>query len=80
ELLIANWTMFINPRRMIAYVMQSVRDASLPRVKTDEVKKKGVQVTISRFEFSEAGFVVWADFSIPLNDGEVAVGTTELLF
>lgn len=79
DLLIAKWACFVDVRRLMAFVMSHVRDAQLPHVADDEVAPKGVQITISRFQWKQEGFLVWVDFTIPVERTQIAVGTTELL-
>jgi hypothetical protein len=79
NLLVAKWANFVDARRLIAFIMACVRDATLPHCIEEEVPAKGVQISISRFEWTQPGFLIWADFSIPTGEGEVAVGTTEFL-
>jgi hypothetical protein len=79
ELLVANWAHVLDAKRVMALVLQCVRDAQLPHVEEDEVPLKGSQVSISRFEWHQEGFLVWVDFSVPVAGGSMAVGTTELV-
>lgn len=79
ELLVARWAHFVDARRLMAFVMACVRDAHLPHSIETEVPVKGVQISISRFEWTQPGFLIWVDFSIPVGEGQVAVGTAELV-
>lgn len=81
ELLVANWTQFIDSSRLMAFVLQNTRDriehfAILP---SSSVINKGVRLTISRFQMEKTGFVVWVEFSVPIGTNSIAVGTTELV-
>ncbi len=58
ELLVARWAHFVDARRLMAFVMACVRDAHLPHSVETEVPVKGVQISISRFEW-EALQVSW---------------------
>ncbi len=80
ELLVANWTQFIETNKLMAFVLEAVRD----RVRSDftvvaqsSVGRKGVQITMSRFQLVADGFILWVDFSVPHEDN-TAVGTSEL--
>jgi hypothetical protein len=79
KVLLVNWTKFINPQRMISFILSNVRDTNL--VKSDritELKQKSVQITLSQFRPTNHGsFIIWADFIIPKKEG-LAVGTCEL--
>lgn len=79
KVLLANWTKFINPQRMISFVLSNVRDTDLVRVDhASPAQKKSVQITLSQFRPAKNGsYMIWADFVIPKKDG-VAVGTCEL--
>ncbi len=82
ELLVAKWAHFVDARKLIAFVVACVRDAHLPHcedVGDFENFAKSVRISISRFEWVQDGFLIWADFSIPSGRHEVATGTTELL-
>lgn len=79
EVLVSRWAYFVDAKRLLACVMTCVRDAHLPRVADGDVPRRGAQVTISRFEWSQSGFLLWADFSLPVGDDATAVGTTEMI-
>jgi hypothetical protein len=79
RLLLANWTKFINPQKLIAFVLSAVRDAELGTLKTDSPKKPSLQITLSQFRPEAEGFLIWVDFTIPKPKG-AAVGTCELRF
>jgi len=77
EVLVAKWAHFVDVRRLMAFVMVSVRDAHLPHLIDDDVTPKGTQITVSRFELFQGGFLLWIDFSMPLENNQLAVGTVE---
>lgn len=81
KLLLTRWTTFINPNKMIAFVLANVRDTELTTTKgTPLLKNKSLKITISRFQAnSDRTFVVWVEFVIPKSTG-LAVGTCELKF
>lgn len=80
RLLLTNWTTFINPQRLIAFVLSKVRDTELNTIKTKPPKtKSSMQLTISQFRSCPEGFILWVDFVIPKPEG-TAVGTCELRF
>lgn len=80
QLLIANWTKFINVHKFMALVLTSVRDSDLVQVyQNSPVKASGIQITVSAFNILQEGRgVIWADFVIPKSDTKVAVGTCEI--
>ncbi len=80
ELLVANWTSFMDYSKLMAFVLKCVRDnvnKDFSILTQSSVKRKGVQITLSRFQLVENGFIVWVDFSVP-HENNVAVGTSEL--
>jgi hypothetical protein len=80
ELLVANWTHFVDSGRLMAYVLQNVQANvnNLAVIPTSEIKPKGVQITLSRFHWTMSGFLIWAEFTVPVRLDMVAVGTMEL--
>jgi hypothetical protein len=78
QLLIKHWTEFLDYRKLIAFVLQSVRDANLPVYEEDDLPKKGVEINITRFNILDDGFLLWIDFTAPQNDG-FAIGTCECI-
>ena len=80
ELLVANWTQFLDSSKLMGYVLQNVRDRidSFAVVPQTGIKQKGVQITLSRFQIVPTGFIVWVEFTVPMAMNQLAVGTTEL--
>jgi hypothetical protein len=68
-LLIANWSQFINPRELLNYASEHAR-SFFGLMSQAHVN----HLTISRFELTEQGFVVWIDYTI-----EKVRGTSEFL-
>jgi len=81
RLLLTHWTSFINPQRLIAFVLANVRDAELTAQKgTLPSQNKSLKITISHFRAThDRTFIVWVEFVIPRLTG-LAVGTCELRF
>jgi hypothetical protein len=79
ELLVANWTKFLDTKAVMAFVLASVRDNIEQNfcVMSGSTSNKGVQITVSRFQMAQDGFTIWIDFHVPQEEG-VAVGTSEL--
>ena len=79
ELLVANWTKFMDTKAMMAFVLGCVRDNIEKNfcVMPGSASNKGVQITVSRFHIAQDGFTIWIDFHVPQEEG-VAVGTSEL--
>lgn len=81
ELLIANWTHFLDSSRLLAFVLQTVQ-ANINRlaiISSSEIKPKGVSVTLSRCHWTPQGFILWAEFHVPVSANKMAEGTMELL-
>lgn len=78
KILTALWTDFLDYRKVIAFIMASVRDNinNLPVHQEDDLPKKGVEIAISRFSIKNGGFLLWIDFTIPRESG-FAIGTCE---
>jgi hypothetical protein len=80
RLLLTHWTCFINPNRLIAFVLANVRDTELTLQKSTNPSTKSLKITISQFRASEdRTFILWVEFIIPKSTG-FAVGTCELRF
>lgn len=78
ELLVANWTGFLDTSKLMVYVLGHIQETINKdfAVIIQSVPHK-TQITISRFQLIESGFLIWVDFSAPREEG-VAVGTAEL--
>lgn len=80
ELLLASWTQFLDSSKILAFVQECVEYAknNFAVVEDMQIPKKGKQVTLSRFQIVPQGFILWAEFSVPMQD-KVATGTVEFL-
>ena len=78
ELLIANWTSFINYGQLMTHVLEIVRDAELAVMEQATIPKIGIQISISRFELKHDSFLIWVEFKVPKGDNKIAIGTSEL--
>lgn len=81
ELLVANWTHFIDSSRLMAYVLQKIQENAnnLAIISGADIKPKGFRVTISRCCLKPQGFIIWVEFAAPLSKDKMAEGTMELL-
>jgi len=80
ELLVANWTHFLDSSRLLAFVLQTVK-ANINRlaiISSSEIKPKGVSLTLSRCYWTPKGFTLWVEFHIPIASTQMAEGTMEL--
>jgi len=78
ELLIANWTSFINYSKLMAHILEIVRDTELAVMEQSTIPKVGIQISISRFELIHNGFLIWVEFKVPKEENKIAIGTSEL--
>lgn len=78
--LLANWDKFTDHKRLMATVLAHARHADL-HIDTEAPQGKEflkqTKVSLSRFQPTQGGFLIWADFSIPRNGG-LGIGTAEL--
>jgi hypothetical protein len=56
KLLIANWTKFLDSRQLLSLATQYAKPI--------DSSKKPESLTISRFELTDKGFIIWLDFTI----------------
>jgi len=80
ELLIAKWSQFINVSKLFEFIETNVkkRKNSFGIINDTTVKMKGKQLMLSRFQLTAQGFLIWVEFTVPVDAG-IATGTTELL-
>lgn len=81
KLLVANWTHFLDSSKLMAFVLKTVQENAnrLDIISSEKIKNKGIKITVSRFELTNNGFIVWVDFNVPLQQFKYADGTLELL-
>ena len=81
ELLVANWTQFIDSSKLLAFVLQNVQQnkSKLAMIPNSEINPKGIKITLSRCYLTTKGFFLWVEFTVPLAAKQVAEGTMELL-
>lgn len=81
ENLVANWTKFIDGSKLLAYVLQNVKNNTnnFGNISNSSMPVKGVSITISRFHWINQGFIIWVEFNVPLSSTNMAEGTMELL-
>jgi hypothetical protein len=80
ELLIANWTEFLDSSKLLAFVLKTVQANKnrLAVISNAKINPKGVSITLSRCHWTPQGFILWVEFNIPLNANQLAEGTIEL--
>ncbi|MEI8270330.1 MAG: hypothetical protein WCG45_03090 [bacterium] len=80
ELLIANWTQFLDHSKLLAFVLFKIQEEAnnLTHIEVEEKPFKGIRITISRFSFAKNGFIFWVDFIAPFSSSQIVEGTMEL--
>lgn len=80
KLLRKNWTSFIHKNRLIAFVLQTARDADLPEAEgVTSAPSHGVKITVSQTDLQSDGLLMWVDFDIPTTLNRRSVGTCEVV-
>jgi len=78
EVLIRNWASFLDSKKLMVRVLQDANSTAdtFNIVMKDVGPKKMVQISVSRFQLTTDGFVVWVEFVIP-RERETYIGTAE---
>jgi len=75
-----NWGEFIDKTRIIAFVLEQIRENDLPKVSGNPSSvKQGIKVTLSKVELVCDGLLFWIDFSVPTSVDTTCVGTCEAI-
>jgi hypothetical protein len=77
NLLIKNWTHFIDPTDLFALVLTSIENLPICHRKNISFKNS-TQITISDIKFKPGILTLWADYIVPKGAGKQAVGTCEI--
>lgn len=79
ELLVANWTQYLDSSKLMGYVLQTAQK-NLNRLSTisAHIKPRGLSVTVSRCHWNTKGFLIWVEFHVPISANKIAEGTMEL--
>jgi hypothetical protein len=78
NILLSKWTEFLDVRKLLAFIMKSVRDTKdLIEIEEETLPQKNTELTLSKFSINQNGFLIWADFTIPKEKG-FAIGTCEI--
>lgn len=80
ELLVTNWTHFLDSSKLLAFVLQKVKENinNLAVISSSDIKPKGVSLTLSRCYWIATGFTLWVEFHVPITTNKMAEGTMEL--
>lgn len=75
QLLLANWTTFLNQNLLLKKVLEDVRDSELPKTIQEDIPPVSTKVTITKFRIKDnTGFELWIEFTVPKDQG-VVVGS-----
>lgn len=79
QLLVKNWTSVLDNKALLSLVLREAARSTFNIVRSDRfLEGNSFRVSVSRFELTDRGFVVWADFTIPRGGG-ADIGTAEIL-
>lgn len=80
ELLVTKWTNFLDSSKLLQTIndLVSQNKHTFDIIPNTTYKQKGTQIMISRFQYTEHGFIIWVDFLVPLPNKKLAMGTTEM--
>ena len=80
ELLVAKWADFLDVQKIIGFVVTAVRERApnFTMIEQERAARNANQITLSRFQIAPQGFILWAEFVVPLEPGKTAIGTSEL--
>jgi hypothetical protein len=70
QILISNWAEFLDLRKIIGFLQ------TLATEHLSEDRLQVLKVTISRFELSEGGFLLWFDYDVNLTNQKKKVNMT----
>jgi hypothetical protein len=80
EILVANWTQFLDSSKLLAFVLQTIQTNinEFKTISSSEIKPKGISLTLSRCYWIPTGFTLWVEFHAPIAKNKMAEGTMEL--
>ena len=74
SLLQAHWTEFLDHKRFMRIVLETVRDTDYRILEQEYVPPKQVKLSVTKFTTTENEFEIWAEFTVPKENG-VVIGT-----
>jgi hypothetical protein len=75
HLLLTNWADIIDRTQMLRLVLTHAQNSDYRLLEQSKIPPRQVKLTITKFSLVESNkFEVWAEFSVPKNEG-VVVGT-----
>jgi len=80
EILVANWTQFIDSSKLLGFVVKTVQSniERLAIISSAQIKPRGISATVSRCHWNAKGFLIWVEFHVPTSTNKIAEGTMEL--
>lgn len=81
EVLISRWTEFLDQKKLLAFVLVSIRDNQnqFNKIQSKKQASPGIKLSVSRFEPKDSCFETWIEFSIS-SGKESTIGTCEIHF
>ena len=80
SVLLQNWSKFSDTTKLMAFVLQQVRDHEwiVAKEETPQGSTRSISLSLSRCSWVEHGFEVWVEFTVPIDKG-IAIGTVEAI-
>ena len=80
NLLLRNWTSFIDKNGLVTFILQQARDATFPIIDrpANFTAASNPTFTLSRADLTKKGILLWIEFSIP-SDQQIKIGTCEAI-
>jgi len=74
ELLLANWASVLDTTQLMRIVLEHARSNEFPCITQEEIAPRNTKIMITRFRPEGNKFSVWAEFTVPKEEG-VVIGT-----
>lgn len=74
SLLQAHWTEILDRTKFMRIVLETARDTDYRVIEQQNIPPKQIKLSVTKFGLQGNEFEVWAEFTVPKNDG-VVVGT-----
>lgn len=81
EVLVANWSQFINSSKLLHYTVNQVQlnKDKLAIVDGLNAGKRINSISITHCHLTNQGFICWVDYNVPIDTKRISEGTLELL-
>jgi len=74
QLLLANWANILDKTQLMKTVLLLARSNEFPVIRQEEIAPQNTKIMVTRFRPEGNSFSVWAEFTIPKDEG-VVIGT-----